>query len=71
MKMLVIDDEKGICDYLHDFFERRGHEVVTLSDPAKAMDAIAKHSPQIIMLDKLMPKIDGLKLLADIKKVYG
>jgi len=71
MKMMVVDDEKGICDYLYDFFERRGHEVVTVNDPAKAMALIEKHQPQIVMLDKIMPKIDGLRLLADIKKKYG
>ena len=71
MKMMVIDDEKGICDFLSDFFERRGHEVMVVSDPLKAMDKIEKDQPQVILLDRIMPKMDGLKLLEKIKHVYG
>ena len=71
MKMMVIDDEKGICDFLSDFFERRGHEVVTLNDPLKAMDKIEKEQPQVVILDRIMPKMDGLNLLEKIKHAYG
>ncbi len=68
MKLLIIDDEKGICDYLSDFFEHRGHQALTVTDPLKAMAVIEKENPPIVILDKLMPKMDGLTLLAKIKK---
>ena len=71
MKLMVIDDEKGFCDFLSDFFERRGHEVITVNDPTKAMEKIEKEAPQVILLDRIMPKMDGLKLLEKIKHVYG
>ena len=50
IKILIIDDEQDICDYVGEFFVRRGHEVVTESRPLKAMEAVEENSHQLFYL---------------------
>ena len=69
IKMLIVDDEKGICDFVGDFFKRRGHKVVTLTNPQNALALVEKENPQIILLDILMPTMDGLTVLRKIREV--
>ena len=68
IKILIVDDEKGICDFVGDFFERRGHQVFKLTDPSNALAILNKEKPQIILLDILMPKLNGLELLRKIRQ---
>jgi len=70
IKLMVIDDEKGICDFVHDFFKRRGHKVVTLTTPQKAIEAVDEEMPQIVLLDIMMGPVNGLDILKSIKEKY-
>jgi DNA-binding response OmpR family regulator len=69
INIMMVDDEKGICDFTADFFRRRGHKFTIVNNPSKAMDLIAKETPQIIFLDILMAPINGLDLLRKIRAV--
>lgn len=70
IRLLVADDEKGICDFIGDFFSRRGHKVFTVWNPSKILSTIAKEQPQIIILDLMMPQIGGLEILKEVKSKY-
>lgn len=67
-KIMVIDDEQGVCDLLRKVFEPEGYEVKTEIDPVKALELVEKEKPNCILLDIKMPKIDGIELLSKIKQ---
>ena len=68
LKMVVVDDEKSICDFVGTFFKSRGHQVFIVVNPLEAEQVISRESPQVIILDVRMPQMDGLTLLTKIKQ---
>ncbi|MCP4651920.1 MAG: response regulator [Candidatus Omnitrophica bacterium] len=70
IKLLVVDDEQGICDFISDFFIRRGHLVVATTDPRKAEALLDKEKPQIMLLDIKMAKMDGLQILKKVRSAH-
>ena len=70
IKILVVDDEKEICEYIGDFFRDRGHETFTLTNPTEVVDFVDKEKPQLVLLDILMPQMSGLEVLKRIKQKH-
>ncbi len=68
MKLLIVDDEAEICDFLKSFFEERNYEVKTASSGQGALDAVEQFKPHIVLLDIKMPGMDGIQVLGTIKK---
>ncbi|MFH1537342.1 MAG: response regulator [bacterium] len=66
-KILVIDDEEVIRDILKRMLGGHGHSVKTLSDGAHAMEAIRLDTPELIILDVMMPNLDGMALAHHLK----
>jgi len=69
-RMLVVDDEVEICDFLKMFFEERGYEVETAVTGAEALEKTRAFRPDIILLDIKIPVIDGLEVLKRVKALY-
>ncbi len=69
-KMLVVDDEHEICDFLKSFFEERDYQVQTAHSGESAILALEKMKPQVILLDIHMPGMDGMTALREIKSRY-
>jgi len=63
MRLLIIDDEMDICETIGELAAAKGLEVATISDPSKVSEKITAFNPELIMLDLLMPGIDGVELL--------
>ncbi|MDD3183500.1 MAG: EAL domain-containing response regulator [Alphaproteobacteria bacterium] len=63
MRLLVIDDEEDICDTIGEIAESRGYEVAMISDPALVSAKLDEFTPDVIMLDLMMPGTDGVELL--------
>lgn len=61
-KILVVDDDVGLCDLLHQYLEKQGFSVDTVED-GKAMDVYLENSsPDLIILDLMLPGEDGLSI---------
>jgi len=63
-RILAIDDEEANVLLLKNVLEREGYtDVHCITDPEKALDAYISLSPDLVLLDLMMPKIDGFQLL--------
>ena len=62
MRILVVDDERGVRDALERALELDGHDVEQANDGYEALAAIASAPPDAVVLDVLMPELDGLQV---------
>ena len=69
LSLLVIDDDKDVCEYLEDFLTNDGHRVVTVNDPTRVVDVLKGEEFHIAILDLMMPKLSGIDVLGQIRKV--
>jgi DNA-binding response OmpR family regulator len=67
--ILVIDDNDLLLGYLTDLFEKHGFAVQTLIDSTKAVDAIIKVKPKLVVLDLMMPQLDGFTILKRMREI--
>ncbi len=61
-KILVVDDEKDIVDLVALHLQREGHEVVSVSNGLAVLPAAVKTSPELIVLDIMLPGLDGVQV---------
>lgn len=69
VKILIVDDDRAICDYMQTLLERDGYEVKTILDPLVVEDEVRAGGYHLIILDLMMPKLDGLEVLKRIRKI--
>ena len=58
-KILVVDDDTNICELLRLYLEKDGYETVIANDGEQAVEQFQKHSPDLVLLDIMLPKLDG------------
>jgi len=68
-RILVVDDEAEIGDLLNLYLTKEGYEVTTALDGRQAMDIVANNKIDLIILDVLLPGLDGIELCTEIRKV--
>ena len=68
LKLLVVDDEKGFCNYLKSYFEHKGYNVLIANNAEDAISIVKKELPELVFLDIKMPDMSGLEALRIIKK---
>jgi len=66
--LLLVDDEEAILDTLRKRLTRRGYGVLTANSGALALDILAENPVDVVVLDVKMPGMDGIEVLALIKK---
>lgn len=66
-KVMVIDDSKTIRRTAETLLKKEGFEVITATDGFEALSMIADHQPDLILLDIMMPRLDGYQTCALIK----
>jgi len=68
-KILVVDNNKLILEFMSDLLEKEGHQVLTAEDGLAALDILKTSIPDVIFIDLIMPNIDGKKLCQIIKSM--
>ena len=58
----VIEDEPSIAEVVHLYLRRAGYQVTVLADGQSAMDALVQKQPDLVVLDLMLPKVDGLTI---------
>jgi CheY-like chemotaxis protein len=69
--ILVVDDDPVIQKLLSVNFEMEGYRVVTASDGEEALDRVLSEAPAVVVLDVMMPKVDGIEVLRRIRANPG
>ena len=67
-KILVVDDDKNICELLRLYLEKEGFETVVANDGQQAVEYANKYTPDLILLDIMLPKLDGWQVCRQIRK---
>jgi DNA-binding response OmpR family regulator len=67
-KILLVDDEESLRSTLKMFLELSGFQVVAASNGAEALERIFRHTPDLIILDVLMPQLDGRETLRRLRQ---
>lgn len=62
--ILVIEDEAMLADTLREVLEDEGHDALTASNGEEALRLLADKSPELVLLDLMLPRMDGLAFLA-------
>lgn len=70
MVILVVDDEARIRDLFRLWLEREGHQVFDAEDGQKAMEVMARYSPEILICDLLMPVQEGIETITRVSEEY-
>ncbi|HEX9797362.1 MAG TPA: response regulator transcription factor [Anaerolineales bacterium] len=66
-KVLVVDDERTIREVLRRYLEREGFQVSEAQDGAEALAAASQDPPDLVVLDLMLPKVDGLEVARQLR----
>ena len=67
-KVLVIDDDTNICELLRLYLEKEGFSVISVNDGETALTTFKSEEPDIVLLDIMLPKLDGWQVCREIRK---
>ncbi len=67
-KILVVDDDQNICELLRLYLEKEGYNVVLAHDGKKALEEFDRENPDLILLDIMLPELDGWQVCREIRK---
>lgn len=67
-KILIIDDDINICELLRLYLEKDGFEAEVVTDGLKALDAFNAIQPDLVLLDIMLPGMDGWQICREIRK---
>lgn len=67
-KILVVDDDINICELLRLYIEKEGYEVVIANDGGQAVTKFKTEKPDLIMLDIMLPVLDGWQVCREVRK---
>lgn len=67
-KILIVDDDQNICELLRLYAEKEGYTVALAHDGRKAVECFEHENPDIILLDIMLPELDGWQVCREIRK---
>ncbi len=70
-KILVVDDEKPISDIVKFNLDKEGYDVVTAYDGEEALEKVESEEPDLILLDLMLPNIDGLEVARQVRAKHN
>jgi DNA-binding response OmpR family regulator len=65
--ILVVDDEPSIREVVSLYLRRAGYQVVVAGDGQAALDALGEHAPDLVVLDLMLPKVDGIEITRQLR----
>lgn len=68
VKILVVDDEPGILNLVTSYLKAEGYSYLTATDGPAALKAFRSHQPDLIILDIMLPGMDGLEVLSQLRR---
>jgi DNA-binding NtrC family response regulator len=69
IRILVVDDDKAILDYMQTLLEAEGYQVKALNDPTHVESEVRDGDYHVLVLDLMMPKLDGIEVLRRVRKI--
>ncbi len=70
-KILLVDDEKDILEFISYNLKKEGYEVLTARNGRDGIEMARNYIPQLILLDVMMPEMDGIETCEEIRKIPG
>ena len=70
-KILVVDDEATILQTLRFNLERNGYAVCTAGDGRQALSVVETEKPDLVLLDIMLPILDGIEVCREIRRRYA
>ncbi len=70
-KILVVDDEKPISDIIKFNLKKENYDVVVAYDGEEAVAQVEAEKPDLIILDLMLPKMDGIEVAREVRKKYN
>ena len=67
-KILVVDDDLNICELLRVYLNKDGFDTAIASNGEEALDLVLKYKPDLILLDIMMPRLDGWQVCREVRK---
>ena len=67
-KVLIIEDDRAICTFMRRVLEANGYETIIVHTGHEAVSIAASHCPDVVILDLGLPDMDGLEVLADLRR---
>ena len=67
MKILVVDDEQPVRESLRRSLRFNGYDVLTANDGLEAVEAVRSENPELLILDVMMPNMDGLEVCRTLR----
>jgi len=68
--ILLVDDEEDIIEFLSYNLKKEGYKVITANNGQNAIKKAIKHSPSLILMDVMMPEMDGISAVKEIRKIH-
>ena len=68
-KILLVDDEPDILEFIGYNLKKEGYEVITSNNGKEAIELAQEHNPDLIILDVMMPEMDGIETCQEIRAV--
>lgn len=68
-RVLVVDDDKNICELIRLYLEKEGFSVVLAYDGQSAIDLFKENTPSVVLLDVMLPKMDGFQVCREIRRI--
>lgn len=67
-RILVVDDDAGVCQLLKDILQSEGYQVELASDGAKAITLVREHSFDLLLVDLVMPEMEGIETIKTLHR---
>src|SRR5215218_8200184 len=68
VRVLIVEDEKNLVRALRGYLEREGFEMHEAFDGHAALEALRRLDPEVVVLDWMLPELDGMEVLREMKR---